>query len=127
VWPGPGGLEADLGLADQVEAARDADQVFSADGAAGELKGLAETTGRLAHLAAKLRVLIGQLLRRHGLDRVAPRKDDLVGPVLKLHQHAFDVFVAVAAEDDYHRVVRDILADGMNQGKCWRHCGRRRS
>ena len=50
------GLEADFGHADQVEAAGDADQVFPADGAAGQLEGLAEGAGDLTHLAAQLGV-----------------------------------------------------------------------
>ncbi len=109
------GLEAHLGLTDEVEAAGDADQVLPPDGAAGQLQGLPQAVGGLAHLTTKFRVYIRQLLRRDGLVRIAAREDDLVGPVLKLRQHPRDVLVAVTAENHDHGVVGDVLADGMDQ------------
>jgi len=105
-----------LGLAYEVEAAGDADQVAGGEGRLGDPQGLFEVGGHLAHLAAQLGVFLGQILRVHAAGRVDPGKDDLVGSELELLEHAGDVLVFAAAEDDDHGIVGDVLADGLDQG-----------
>lgn len=57
------GLEAELCLADEVEAAGDQDQVLFADGGLCALEGFAEAQRGLPHLAGNLRIEVGLFLR----------------------------------------------------------------
>ncbi len=58
-------LEVRFCLADEIKTSGNANQVFFADGAFGELQCLSQTGGGLVHLSAYLGVHLSQIFRRH--------------------------------------------------------------
>jgi len=52
----------------------------------------------------------------HSFGRIAACKYDFVCPELEAAKHSCDIFVVVASEDNDHRIVRHMLADGFHQG-----------
>ena len=103
-------------FADEVEAAGDADEVFFGHSAVGDAECFFEIFGDLGHLAIEFDISGGQFVRVGGADAVDAGEDDFVGAAGDALEHAWDIFIATTSEDDDHRVVGDVLADGFHGG-----------
>src|SRR5687767_6217421 len=89
-----------LGLPHEVKAAGDADEVFLGDGAEGDFHGVVEGRGDLGHFSVELDVSGGELFGVGGADGIDLGEDDLVSAAGDALEHAGDILVGAAAEND---------------------------
>ena len=109
-------VEVLQGLTDQIEAAGDADEIFTTDRTRCQLDGFRDGIGDLAHLAAAFREDTLQISWISGAwVALSSSEDDLVSSKIDPVQHLVHVLVLTATEDADHGVVGKMSSDTAHE------------